>query len=105
PVAALSDAMSIETDSFDLARHDINLRECLAYPIADELKRLVKPFIFVTGYGADAIPPASETCGDLRNPVTLRRSQLRSACCAPVCLAPRDESADVSSGSQAAIGT
>jgi DNA-binding NtrC family response regulator len=56
PVPELSDAMSIETDSFDLAVIDINLRECLAYPIADELKRLGKPFIFVTGYGAGAIP-------------------------------------------------
>lgn len=56
PVAELSYAMSIETGSFDLALIDINLRGCLAYPIAEELKRLGKPFIFVTGYGADAIP-------------------------------------------------
>ncbi|MET4220754.1 DNA-binding NtrC family response regulator [Bradyrhizobium sp. LB1.3] len=56
PVAELRDAMSIQTDSFDLALIDINLRECLAYPIADELIRLGKPFIFVTGYGADAMP-------------------------------------------------
>jgi hypothetical protein len=48
--------MSIQTDSFDLALVNINLRECLAYPIPDELIRLGKPFIFVSGYGADAIP-------------------------------------------------
>ncbi|MGY3354339.1 DNA-binding NtrC family response regulator [Bradyrhizobium sp. GM0.4] len=56
PVPELGDAMSIEPDAFDVAVVDINLRGCLAYPIADELIRLRKPFIFATGYGADAIP-------------------------------------------------
>jgi DNA-binding NtrC family response regulator len=56
PVAELSDAMSIEPDAYDVAVIDINLRGCLDYPIADELIRLRKPFIFATGYGANAIP-------------------------------------------------
>lgn len=40
----------------DVAVIDINLRGCSAYPIADELMRIGKPFVFTTGYGADAIP-------------------------------------------------
>lgn len=72
PIAELRDAMSIQTDSFDLALIDINLRECLAYPIADELIRLGKPFIFVTGYGADAIPHRFKDVRRFENPCDFR---------------------------------
>ncbi|WP_407150622.1 response regulator [Bradyrhizobium sp. ORS 86] len=57
PVPELDEAMSVEHDGFDIALIDINLRGRSAYPIADELARLGKPFIFTTGYSADTIPP------------------------------------------------
>ena len=56
PVSELPDAISVQRDDFDVAVIDINLRGYLAYPIADELMRIGKPFIFTTGYGADTIP-------------------------------------------------
>ncbi|GLR83370.1 response regulator [Bradyrhizobium iriomotense] len=56
PVTELSDAMSVGHDGFEVAVIDINLRGSSAYPIADELLCLGKPFIFTTGYGAETIP-------------------------------------------------
>jgi hypothetical protein len=56
PVLDLIDAMSVEHDGFDVAVIDINLRGRSAFPIADELVRIGKPFIFTTGYDADTIP-------------------------------------------------
>jgi hypothetical protein len=56
PVTELADAMSVEHDGFDVAVVDINLRGCSAFPVADELMRVGKPFIFTTGYGAETIP-------------------------------------------------
>ncbi|OKO85541.1 hypothetical protein AC629_18760 [Bradyrhizobium sp. NAS80.1] len=57
PVTELVDAMSsIEHDVFDVAVLDINLRGCSAFPVADELMRDGKPFIFTTGYGVENIP-------------------------------------------------
>jgi hypothetical protein len=52
----LSDAASIEDDGFDVAVIDINLRGECAYPIADKLMGLGKPFVFTTGYSAESIP-------------------------------------------------
>jgi hypothetical protein len=46
----------IARDGFDVAIIDINPHGALAYPIADELMRQRIPFVFATGYGADAIP-------------------------------------------------
>ena len=56
PVAEFAEAMSVERDCFDVAVIDINLRGRLTYPIADELMRIGKPFIFTTGYSAEIIP-------------------------------------------------
>jgi DNA-binding response OmpR family regulator len=56
PVTELSNAMSVEHDSFDVAVLDINLRGSSSYPLADELIRDAIPFIFTTGYGAETIP-------------------------------------------------
>src|SRR3954467_14148951 len=57
PVSELPDAMAIQHPAFDVAVIDINLRGSSAYPMADELTHAGKPFVFATGYGADAIPP------------------------------------------------
>ncbi|MGY3478713.1 response regulator [Bradyrhizobium ottawaense] len=56
PVPELDEAMAEEHDGFDVAIVDINLRGTSAYPIADKLMRLGKPFIFATGYSADYLP-------------------------------------------------
>jgi hypothetical protein len=48
--------MAVRHDRFDVAVIDINLRGDSAYPIADELIRLRKPFVFPTGHGPDSIP-------------------------------------------------
>ena len=56
PVSELADAMAVRHDGFDVAVLDLNLRGCSAVPVADELMRVGKPFIFTTGYGAENIP-------------------------------------------------
>ncbi|WP_407158152.1 response regulator [Bradyrhizobium sp. STM 3557] len=56
PVSKFADAMAIQHDGFDVAVIDINLRGCSAYPIADKLLSLGKPFVFATGYDANTIP-------------------------------------------------
>jgi DNA-binding response OmpR family regulator len=41
----------------DAAVLDVNLRDELAYPVAEKLDVLEIPFIFATGYGRKGIPP------------------------------------------------
>lgn len=40
----------------DCAVLDVNLRDELAYPVAEKLDRMEIPFIFATGYGRKGIP-------------------------------------------------
>jgi DNA-binding response OmpR family regulator len=58
PIPELSEAMSLlhQHDGFDVAVIDINLRDELAYSIADELVPRDIPFVFATGYGSEQIP-------------------------------------------------
>ena len=56
PMPGVSDAASVEHDGFDVAVIDINLRGESAYPIADKLMGIGKPFIFTTGYSIESIP-------------------------------------------------
>ncbi|ACL60538.1 response regulator [Methylobacterium nodulans] len=57
PVARLDQAMDrVIRDGFEVVVLDINLRDEMAFPIADELKRQNVPFIFATGYDQGAIP-------------------------------------------------
>jgi hypothetical protein len=39
-----------------LAALDLSIHDEMAYEIADSLTRLCIPFLFTTGYGAEAIP-------------------------------------------------
>ncbi|MGY8683356.1 hypothetical protein Q2941_37100 [Bradyrhizobium sp. UFLA05-153] len=55
-VATLSDATSIQHDTFDVAVIGLNLRGHSACPIVDELMRVGKPFVLTTTYGVGAIP-------------------------------------------------
>jgi len=57
PVAELSEAMTrVSSGGFDVVMLDINLRDQLAYSIADELLRRHIPFGFATGYSRQVIP-------------------------------------------------
>jgi DNA-binding NarL/FixJ family response regulator len=57
PIAELSEAISqLGHDEFDAAVIDINLRDELAYSVADELVPRDIPFVFATGYGSEQIP-------------------------------------------------
>ena len=46
----------IEVKNLDVVILDVNLEGEASYPIADELERRKIPFLFATGYGAQAIP-------------------------------------------------
>ena len=43
-------------EEFDLAILDVNLNGEPIYPLADELLSRSKPFVLVTGYGAESLP-------------------------------------------------
>jgi CheY-like chemotaxis protein len=48
------------TETFDLAVLDVNLRGTMVYPVAELLSERHIPFLFVSGYGDDAIPPGHD---------------------------------------------
>ena len=57
PIADLSEAEDqVCRDGFDVAVIDVKLGDEFAWSIADKLMRDNIPFVFVTGYGAAAIP-------------------------------------------------
>jgi DNA-binding NtrC family response regulator len=56
-VGELSEALGeVAKANFDAVVLDINLRDEYAYCLADELKMRHIPFVFATGYAAEAIP-------------------------------------------------
>ena len=59
PVGSLDQAIeTIERDVFDCALVDANLHGLPIDPVAAALTRRDVPFIFVTGYGQDGLPPS-----------------------------------------------
>jgi len=57
PFTNLSDALSAaHTETIDIAILDVNLRGERVFPVADVLISRAIPFLFLSGYGADAIP-------------------------------------------------
>jgi len=48
---------AVRTESLDLAVLDVNLAGERAYPVAEALAERRIPFLFLSGYGDDAIPP------------------------------------------------
>jgi DNA-binding response OmpR family regulator len=58
PVSTVSEALEIiAAEAFDLALLDINIRGEMSFSVADALLERNVPFIFLTGYDADALPP------------------------------------------------
>jgi CheY-like chemotaxis protein len=49
------------TETFDLAVLDVNLRGEKVYPVAEILTERHIPFLFLSGYGEEAIPPGRTT--------------------------------------------
>lgn len=46
-----------QTEPLDLAVLDVNVAGVKVYPVAEELARRRIPFLLLSGYGANAIPP------------------------------------------------
>jgi signal transduction histidine kinase/DNA-binding response OmpR family regulator len=78
PAATVSDALGIiETDALDGALVDANLRGRPVDEIAAALTRKGVPFVFVTGYGREALPSSFARARVLKKPFTAE--QLREA--------------------------
>ena len=57
PFANLADAIeATRREEFDLAILDVNLNGEAIYPLAEELLSRRKPFVLLTGYGAESLP-------------------------------------------------
>ena len=58
PFASLATAEdALKRDAVDLVVLDVNMGGEMAWPLADELVTRNIPFMFLSGYGADALPP------------------------------------------------
>ena len=80
PFANLADAtQATRREDFDLAILDVNLDGEAIYPLAEELLSRAKPFVLLTGYGAESLPPISGACRGSRNPMISQTWSRRSA--------------------------
>src|ERR1700744_970759 len=58
PCGSVATALdTIRTEMFDLAVLDVNLAGEMVYPVAEVLTERHIPFLFLSGYGDEAIPP------------------------------------------------
>jgi CheY-like chemotaxis protein len=75
PVGNVDAALALirEAGRIDGAVLDINLRGEMAYPVADLLLARGIPFVFVTGYDQEAIPPPYAAVRRCEKPVPLSR--------------------------------
>jgi len=72
PYATLADAMSaVQSQTFDGAILDINLKGQLVYPVAEELVRRQVPFMFLTGYADINMPDQFRVYQRLAKPANL----------------------------------
>ena len=78
PIPRLAQALdAASSEACDVAVLDINLAGERVYPVADILARRSVPFVFVTGYGANTLPP--EHAGRPRLCKPFRMAELLSA--------------------------
>jgi PAS domain S-box-containing protein len=93
PLSTVTEALAAASDGrFDVAILDINLAEFPIYPVADALAARQIPFIFLTGYGLDAVDPRFSHIPVLEKPVqpeTLRQLLLDHSNVAELADAPR----------------
>jgi CheY-like chemotaxis protein len=58
PYGTVEKALEVaRSETFDLAVLDVNLRGRMVYPVAELLSERHIPFLFLSGYGDEAIPP------------------------------------------------
>ncbi len=78
PFTNLSDALlAARNEAFDAALLDVNLRGEKVYPVADILTERGIPFVFLSGYGKNAIPdnhPEWRVCSKPFSPDDLIRT-------------------------------
>jgi DNA-binding response OmpR family regulator len=73
PYFSLSTAMAAaQSELFDVAILDINLRGELVYPVAEELARRKIPFLFLSGYALANMPQEFRTYPRLAKPTDLK---------------------------------
>jgi two-component sensor histidine kinase/DNA-binding response OmpR family regulator len=78
PFCKLIDAVNaLKSEAFQAAVLDVNLRGDMIYSLADEIAGRGIPFVFVTGYGSDAIDARFANVPVLQKPVD--RAALRGA--------------------------
>ena len=69
PISRVADALdALERDTYDAAILDVNLAGERVDPVAEALSRRDVPFMFVTGYGADALPTGFANCARVCKP-------------------------------------
>jgi PAS domain S-box-containing protein len=70
PISRAADALrAAEETDYDAAILDINLGDCMAYPVADIVAARGVPFVFVTGYEADTIDDRFKHVPILQKPI------------------------------------
>lgn len=83
PSATVAAAQEIVArEPLDAALLDVNLEEELAFPLAEALLAKGVPFMFLTGYDSDVLPPEWRDSPRLAKPVNPRllREELASLC-------------------------
>ncbi|MGU3540569.1 response regulator [Methylobacterium sp. A54F] len=75
PVGSVDTALALiaETPRIDGAVLDINLRDVMAYPVADRLRERGVPFLFATGYERSTIPARYADVRHCEKPVEAAR--------------------------------
>ena len=83
PVATLEKALKFAAEeTFDAAVLDVNIRGGKVYPVAEMLLSRGIPFLFASGYGDWALPPALRDKPRLMKPFTVvaLQEQIRLLC-------------------------
>ena len=88
PLGTVDEAITFvaeQAETIDRAVLDLNLHGLKSYPVADALARHNIPFVFMTGYGKDALDEAYRACPHCIKPAT--RQELLAALAPRNCLA------------------
>ncbi len=74
PVPTVAEALELLATgpAPSIAILDINLQGEMAFPVADALRERAIPFVFATGYDAQAIPPAYADVPRMEKPLELK---------------------------------
>jgi DNA-binding response OmpR family regulator len=72
PIPRLAQALdAAQSEVCDAAVLDVNLAGERVFPVADILSRRNVPFVLVTGYGGNSLPPEYAGCPRLHKPFKL----------------------------------